>query len=125
MIKSFKIKTFAIVLPLLLTGCWETQTGTKVGIITKLARQGLFAKTYEGQIIRGGLNSGSGALGAPFDFTVENDAVREKLQEAMDKNQEVKIYYHKEAFTFTAQKSKSFFVDKVEVVFIPPKQGAE
>lgn len=101
---------------LFLTGCWVTQEGNKVGIITKLAKQGAFIGTWEGQIIRGGFNNGSGTMGAPFDFTVENKNVLENLQKAMDEGREVKIYYHKEAVAWIRSESDNYFVDRVEIV---------
>ena len=56
------------------TACWSMGSGEKIGVVTKLARHGVFCKTWEGQIVRGGLNGGSGVVGAAFDFTIEDDA---------------------------------------------------
>ena len=110
-------KKLIILLPLfMLTACWEVSSGNKIGVITKLAKQGLFIKTYEGQIIRGGFNSGTGAMGSAFNFTVENPETLKQLQNAMDKQQEVKIFYHAELATFFRSESENHFVDKVEVL---------
>ena len=87
----------------LFAGC-TTARGEKIGTITKLAEQGPICPTWEGQIIRGGINGGTGAFGAPFDFTVKTqDPVRSRwegnrdlVKEAryyMEKGIEVKLYY--------------------------------
>lgn len=99
-----------------LTGCWTTQEGNKVGVITKLAKEGAFVATWEGSIVRGGFNNGSGAMGQAFEFTVEKKDVLNELQKAMDKGSEVKIYYHKEAISFLRSESASYFVDRFEII---------
>ena len=100
----------------LLTACYTTQEGDKVGIITKLAKQGVLFGTWEGQIIRGGMADGSGGFGKSFEFTVENPKVLVQMQKAMDAQQEVKIHYHKEAVTWLRSESGDYFVDSVQVI---------
>jgi hypothetical protein len=90
--------------------------GEKIGIITKLAKTGAFCKTWEGQIVRGGLSGGSGVMGAPFDFTVESDELAKKVQDIMDKQQEVKISYHVEGATFCRSDSEDHFLTNIEVI---------
>lgn len=111
------MKKLLIILPLLsLTGCLLTQEGDKVGTITKLAKQGVIFGTWEGQIIRGGMASGSGGFGQGFEFTVEKPEVLAQMQTAMAAQQEVKIHYHKEAITWLRSESLGYFVDSVEVI---------
>jgi len=67
--------------------------GEKIGIIIKLNYQGFKYKTYEAELIRGGMNNGSGSFGAaPFHFTVPPFLV-EQVKSSMDNQKEVKIYY--------------------------------
>lgn len=40
-----------LTLILLLTGCWEVSNGEKVGTIVKFAKEGMFIKTWEGELI--------------------------------------------------------------------------
>jgi hypothetical protein len=101
---------------LMLSGCGEKGTGEKVGVVTKLARSGFFCKTWEGQIIRGGLNAGSGAMGAAFDFTVEDLSLLPKIKEAMEKQQEIKITYREELMTFCRSDSNDHFITSVTVM---------
>lgn len=121
-------KILGVLVCLSLSGCLVTREGDKVGTVTKLAQQGIFVKTWEGQIIRGGLNGGNGGFGAVFNFTVEKPEVLAQLQLAMDKGQEVKIHYHKEAVTWLRSESCNskdkdgvngdcnYFVDSVTVI---------
>lgn len=104
----------------LLTACWDTGTGNKVGIITRLNKQGVFCKTWEGEIIRGGMNGGSGNFGQAFNFTVESDELAERVQKALDSQQEVKIYYRGEGATFCRSDSGNDFLTKIEAFHAKP-----
>ncbi len=65
---------------LCLAGCKDMGNGEKVGQIIKLNRQGFFCKTYEAELIRGGLNNGSGAASTLFDFTIEDERLIPAVQ---------------------------------------------
>ena len=45
--------------------------GSKIGRIVKVSHQGMFFKTWEATLVRGGLNDGSGVIGRAFEFTIE------------------------------------------------------
>lgn len=105
-----------------LAGCWNTGPGEKIGVLTKVASHGLFCQTWEAQIVRGGLNTGSGVMGQPFDFTIEQDDMAQTAQAALNKQQTVKIYYHSEANSFCRSESDSHFLDKIVVA--EPKDEA-
>lgn len=110
-----------IALCVALSGCWEVSNGSKIGMITRLNKEGAFIGTWEAQIIRGGMSNGSGVFGNAFAFTIESNKLAERVQEAMDKQQEVKIYYHKEWITapWRTQDKKedsNVFLDKIEII---------
>lgn len=118
----------AVSLTFLLGGCWDMGGGEKIGSITRLQRTGAFCKTWEGEIIRGGLNSGSGVVGNAFHFTVEDDALALQVQKAMEAQQEVKISYREEMNSFCRSDSHNYFLTKIEplnVVSVPPTQTKE
>lgn len=96
------MKKFAIVVALCigLTGCWDTGTGEKIGGVVKMAKQGVFCKTWEGQLIRGGFNAGTGAQGTAFDFTVEDDQMAQDLIFVMESRQEIQLKYRSELGTW-------------------------
>ncbi len=120
-----KIATLAIMAAtaLSLSGCVETSDGEKIGIITKLAKQGVIVKTWEGEIIRGGFSNGSGANGQAFHFTIEDDAVAKQLLTAMENQQEVKITYKTEMFHFLRSESEGHFLKTVTAI-TPKKDDA-
>ena len=97
----------------LITGCWVTSEGQKTGIIVKFASEGLFAKTYEAELIRGGFDSGTGTIGKSFHFTIENLALADKAKNAFEKQKEVIIKYHKEAFTGCTRGETQIFLDDI------------
>ena len=101
----------------LLTGCWDTGTGDKIGVITRLNKQGVFCKTWEGEIIRGGMNTGTGVMGQAFHFTIENDELAQQVQDALDKQLEVKIEYRSELVTFCRSDSPgNYLLTSIEII---------
>lgn len=100
---------------LALTGCIDKGNGEKIGVITKVASQGVWCPTNEIELIRGGLNNGSGASGSIFHATVEDPKLVDTLKEAMEAQREVKIRYKIEALTFCRSESNSHFITSVEV----------
>ena len=127
-IRSVLSSLIALSLTFLLSGCWDMGGGEKIGSITRLQRTGLFCKTWEGEIIRGGLNSGSGVVGNAFHFTVEDDTLAQQVQKAMEAQQEVKITYKKEAISLCRSDSDNYFLTKIEplnAVSDPPTQSKE
>jgi len=111
-------KMMMAVLCATLAGCWDTGDGERVGQVVKLNKQGLFCKTWEGEILKGGLSSGSGAVGGSFHFTVEdkNITLVDTLKQAQDSGAEVKLHYNMEAATLCRSDSNDHFVDRVTVV---------
>ena len=101
------------ILVMSITGCWVTGEGQKAGIIVKLAREGAFNKTFEAELIRGGLSSGSGVNGKSFHFTIENPLLAEKIESAFENQKEVIIKYHTEAITGCARGETNTFLDDV------------
>lgn len=99
---------------LVLCGCWGTGDGEKVGQIIKLNRQGAFCKTWEAELIRGGLNNGSGAASTVFDFTIEDMRLLPQIQDALDKQYEVKIHYNMELATLCRSDSGNHFLTGIE-----------
>ena len=114
-------------LMLCLAGCGDYGTGEKVGTIIKLSRQGVFCNTWEAEMVRGGMNNGSGSFAvAPFDFTIEDASLIPKVQQAFNNQTEVKITYHSEINSFCRSDGSSHFLVKIEPmrsVSIAPKQS--
>lgn len=108
-----------ILLALLSTGgCvnFSNGEGQKIGQVVKFSREGFVNDTWEGQIIRGGMNQGSGAFGTvPFDFTVEGNDLVNKVEKCMNEQTEVVIRYRIEGFYSPFRsKSRGHFLVSIE-----------
>ena len=95
--------------------------GEKTGLVTKMQRQGIVWKSWEGHLnlTQTGMNSTSAA---PWDFSLDNDAfdpsVLATLDSAADNGWLVRLTYH-ETFGknwFSNRGHTDFFVTKVTVV---------
>jgi hypothetical protein len=89
-----------LITALLLSACGhgiDSGTGKKIGQVIQLGKHGLLnsCQTYEGKMVRGGLNTGSGVQGGVFEFTVEGDDLYNRLQKAMEAQQEIEVSYQK------------------------------
>lgn len=91
-------------------------SGEKVGTIVKISQEGLACKTWEAQLIRGGMSNGSGSFGTqPFDFTVEDDAAAEVVRQFMEQGAEVRIHYRMEAAWMSCNSSSGgHFLTSIE-----------
>lgn len=68
--------------------------GEKVGTIIKLSQEGYFYKTWEAELIRGGMNGGSGAFSTtPLHVTVSDESLLPAVQKAFDEQKEVVVTY--------------------------------
>lgn len=114
-----KLHGFAILLmTFCLTGCWTIQKGQKSGIIVKVAKEGTFWGTYEGEIILGGLENASGVSGRAFYFTLgqfKSELVKQ-ADFAMQNNKHVIIGYHCDAFTLPWSGETKCFVTKIHLL---------
>lgn len=102
----------------LLTGCGEVARGSKIGQVVKVNEaSGLFCKTVEVEIIRGGFNSGSGAQGGSLHFTIENNKNDlELVKKAMLDGSEIEVNYRQEFATFCRSDSQNNFADSIKIV---------
>ena len=82
-------------------------SGEKIGQIVRINKQGMVNKTWEAQLIRGGMSGGTGSFGTvPFDFTIEDEEVAKQAQEYMQKQTEIVIKYRME-FIYSLFRSDS------------------
>lgn len=102
----------------LLAGCWTVQKGQKSGIIVKIAKEGKFWGTYEGEIILGGLENASGVSGRAFFFSlgqIKTELVKQ-AEFAMQNNKHVVISYHCDAYTFPWSGETKCFVTAIKIL---------
>ena len=112
----------AALVPVLLSGCIDSGSGEKPGMIVKLAQQGILCKTWEAELVRGGFNAGTGVAGQSFDFTITDQELLKKVQYAMENQKEVKIHYRSEAMTFCSSDS-NHFLTAIDIIEVPAKSS--
>ena len=116
--KKILLPSLALFSLSLLTGCWTVQKGQKSGIIVKVAKEGKFWGTYEGEMILGGLENATGASGRAFHFTLGqfNSDLVKQADFAMENNKHVVISYHCDAYTFSWSGETKCFVSKIDIL---------
>ena len=116
---KLKLLGLSLLATVLLTGCGEIAQGTKVGQVVKVNEaSGFFCKTVEVEIIRGGFNAGSGAMGGSLHFTIENNNkdLVDLVKKAMLDGSEVEVDYTQEFVSFCRSDSRNTFGSNVKLV---------
>ena len=115
---KLKLLGLSLITTVLLTGCGEVAQGSKVGQVVKVNESsGLFCKSVEVEIIRGGFNAGSGAMGGSLHFTIENNPkMVEMVKKAMIDGSEVEVDYRQEFMSFCRSDSQNTFGDDIKLV---------
>lgn len=115
----------ATILCIPLAACYETSSGEMAGQLTYFTKRGIFCKTWEGQIIMGGLveqnNTNSNGktitsmVANTSKFTVEKLELVPIIQKAFEEGRQVRLKYTKEAVTFCRADSDDTFVQAVTI----------
>ena len=90
--------------------------GTRSGILTKVSRKGVLFKTFEGELLIGGLSEGQGALSPSkvFSFSILNKDVYDKLEKYQ--GDKVVIHYKQVLHNFFWQGDTDYFIYDVTIV---------
>ncbi len=101
-----------------MSGCWKVKSGEKSGVIVKVAKEGKYWGTYEGEIIRGGLEDASGVTGRSFHFTLGQfkSSLVEQALVAMQNNSHVIISYHCDLIVLPWRGETKCFIDKIKEI---------
>lgn len=88
---------------IIFSGCNRfTGSGEKVGTVIKLAQEGYWYKTWEAELVRGGMNGGSGSFSVkPLHVTISDESLLPKVQKAFDEQKEVVVTYVEYANAFS------------------------
>ena len=113
-----KIILISIVFTILLSSFFTFSNptrGEKIGKIVKVSKEGVFNKTWEAELIRGGFSDGSGVLGSSFHFTIENPVLVEEARKCMENQTDIILHYHSEFINscFRSEKPSPKFADKI------------
>jgi hypothetical protein len=93
--------------------------GYRAGVPIKVSYKGNIIKTYEGEMNIGGLTSSSeGVIPTTWNFTVRksNKEVLDKIDDAIEKGQRVKLYYNEKYVRFFWLGDTKYFVYDVEPI---------
>ncbi len=93
-------------------------SGDKTGIIVKVAQEGVIAKTWEAELIKGGMNNGSGGFGVkPFDFTLTEQQA-DVANQTMISGQEVVVKYHSNfiSWNWSTATSTNTYADDIKII---------
>ena len=125
------MKRLAILCLLLpLSGCFDYSDGNRVGTVVKFSRKGVFCKTWEGELLVGGLKrvttsstDGNGNLHSSssmalnvMEFTVEDLSLIKPIQDAMESGKVARVEYNQELMTFCRSDGNSSFVKSIKVL---------
>jgi hypothetical protein len=111
-----------LILCLLIVGCGDRSSGSRTGQITKLSYKGLIWKTWEGDMLMGGLvtNTDGGSSANVWSFSVDAaspkeqvDSIVNSLQEAINSGRRVKVQYKEELFIAPWRAKTCYIVQSV------------
>lgn len=124
-------KLALFIIPLVfLAGCSSSfSEGSRVGVLRKFSKKGVFIKSYEGELLlNAGLkDDGKGqqmVVNETWDFSVDPDAshgediqkVVADLKAAMKSGKRVELYYNQNTIPFIIRINTSYCISKVETL---------
>ncbi len=123
--KKNKLKRFATLTAVAVIVVWFVyyficgltySEGTRSGVLTKVSKKGYVFKTYEGELIIGGLNQGDGAImpATIFKFSIADKKVYDMLE--ADQGRKVILHYKQVIKNFFWQGETDYFVHEVTFV---------
>lgn len=100
----------------LLTG-WSYSDGERAGTVSKFSRRGFVFKTYEGVLNVGGFSGETGSLTPQyFDFSVKDDAVGQKITQAVKTGQRVTLHYEEKILRLPWNGETKYYITDVEFI---------
>jgi hypothetical protein len=100
--------------------------GSRVGQIVKFSKRGYLAKSWEGELLMGGLktvrntdsegNSSYNTVANVFEFSCTNPSIATKIEEIMSNGGKVKLHYVEYIIPNPAKMETSYDIRDVEVV---------
>src|SRR4051812_743681 len=89
--------------------------GTRSGILTKVSKRGYVFKTYEGEILIGGINQGEGTIiqNTTFIFSVPDKKTYDKLESLQ--GHKVVVHYRQVIKPFFWQGDSDYFVVQADL----------
>lgn len=96
------------------SGSISISDGNRTGQITKLSHKGIYWTTWEGELLVGGLRSGS--VANVWQFSVIDSSIIEQLRKAMDESASVNLHYRQVFFIRPWNGATTYYVDSVTIL---------
>lgn len=91
-------------------GC-SVSDGTRSGVVTKFTSKGLFTKSWEGEMVAGGLRAGAnGMVANVWHFSVQDAKLVPIVQAACESGQTVALKYHQTAGYNPASRDSAYLI---------------
>lgn len=114
------MKKLLLAAALFCAGCgqgFDYSDGSRVGTVVKFSKKGAFCKTWEGEMVLGGVRaSENGAIANVWAFSVIDEKVVHAVQQAAEDGRRVKLTYHEGLLTGPCISETSYFVTAAESV---------
>lgn len=88
--------------------------GVKIGQVISIERSGIFNKTNEITVARGGVTNGTGSVANVTHVTSSNVYLTE-LNYALSEQKEIEIFYHCPIVYYSFSSNSACFIDNVNV----------
>lgn len=103
---------------------WSYSDGERAGTVSTFSRRGYVFKTYEGVLNVGGFSGETGSLTPQyFSFSVEDDSVATKINDAIRTGKRVTLHYEEKLVRLPWNGETKYFVTEVELIDNPYGNG--
>lgn len=100
------------------SGC-SVSDGSRAGVVTKFSRKGRFSKSYEGELVLGGIRSHTDAHGNSsvglntWEFSVLDEKIAGQVRHALRDGSRVELEYHQTLLHNPFERETSYIVTAV------------
>lgn len=114
------MKYVILALSLMLTACnIPYSSGERAGTVSKFSYKGLVCKTWEGQLLLGGMktvrtDNGSVVVANTFEFTVSDVRVVQSIEEALTSGKRVTLKYEQVIAPSPCSSDTGYFITGVQ-----------
>lgn len=108
------MKKLSIIILFLCTAC-NFSEGDRVGQVVKLSKKGVIFKTYEGELATIAKGTQATLMSNSFAFSIKDEALVKKVQEAMNNNKTVALHYEEQFFSFWWEGDTRYHITNVNV----------
>ena len=108
-------------------GCLVASEGDRVGQVTKFSYKGNFHKTWEGELVMGGLRTtAEGAtMGNVWEFSVTDDQLVPVVQQAVETQTPVRLHYRQVRFSWPWEASTTYRITGLKPVAVTATEKAK